>query len=69
VKQVLHGVLFDMDGVLVDSGAAHHESWRVLARRHGRDISDTEFRAAFGGPEFGAGLPCRRKNAVGHAGR
>jgi beta-phosphoglucomutase len=42
------GVLFDMDGVLVDSGAAHHESWRVLARRHGRDISDAEFRSAFG---------------------
>jgi len=45
---MIRGVLFDMDGVLVDSGAAHLESWRVLARRHGRDISDAEFRAAFG---------------------
>jgi len=24
------GVIFDMDGVLVDSGPAHFESWRLL---------------------------------------
>ena len=42
------GVLFDMDGVLVDSAAAHLESWRALARQHSINISDADFKAAFG---------------------
>ncbi len=42
------GVIFDMDGVLVDSGAAHRESWRALARRHGLEISDQTFADTFG---------------------
>ncbi len=47
---MLHGVIFDMDGVLVDSGAAHHESWRILARRFGIEVSETRFKATFGQP-------------------
>jgi beta-phosphoglucomutase len=43
-----HGVIFDMDGVLVDSGPAHVESWRVLARQHGLTMSDEEFVSCFG---------------------
>ena len=43
-----HGVIFDMDGVLVDSGPPHVESWRVLARQHGLEISDEDFKAHFG---------------------
>ena len=27
------GALFDWDGVVVDSGAAHEASWKELARR------------------------------------
>ncbi|MBU0637228.1 MAG: HAD family phosphatase [Planctomycetes bacterium] len=42
------GVIFDMDGVLVDSGPAHCESWRVLARQHGLEISDDQFANSFG---------------------
>ena len=42
------GVIFDMDGVLVDSGPAHQESWRVLARRHGKQVSDETFARTFG---------------------
>ncbi len=42
------GVIFDMDGVLVDSGAAHYESWRLMARRHGLDIDEERFKATFG---------------------
>jgi beta-phosphoglucomutase len=41
-------VLFDMDGVLVASGPAHAASWRVLARRHGIELSDERFRETFG---------------------
>ncbi len=41
-------VIFDMDGVLVASGSAHAASWRIVARKHGRQISDEQFRATFG---------------------
>lgn len=44
------GIIFDMDGVLVDSGRAHHESWRRLARKHGIDVSAERFRESFGRP-------------------
>ncbi len=44
------GVIFDMDGVLVDSGPAHAASWRTVARQHGIEISDEQFRRTFGRP-------------------
>ena len=44
------GVIFDMDGVLVDSAAAHHQSWQVLAARGGLDVSAERFRQVFGRP-------------------
>ncbi len=44
------GVIFDMDGVLVDSGAAHHESWRRLAAQYGIEISAQRFQESFGRP-------------------
>ena len=42
------GVIFDMDGVLVDSGPAHHESWQMLAKKHGLDVSVERFHQTFG---------------------
>jgi len=45
----LSGVIFDMDGVLVDSYRAHFESWRRLAGAHGlTDITEPQFAATFG---------------------
>ena len=44
------GVIFDMDGVLVDSGPAHAASWRALAEKHGIKISDKQFKQTFGCP-------------------
>lgn len=41
-------VIFDMDGVLVDSYGAHYESWRALASEHGLEMTETRFRATFG---------------------
>jgi beta-phosphoglucomutase len=42
-------VIFDVDGVLVDSYAAHLESWRALARERGcHEMTEQEFRATFG---------------------
>ena len=43
-----HGVIFDMDGVLVDSYAAHLESWQRLADELGAAISEGQFAATFG---------------------
>jgi len=41
-------VIFDMDGVLVDSYQAHFESWRVVAKKYGLDLTEPEFRRTFG---------------------
>jgi len=41
-------VIFDADGVLVDSYRAHFEAWRAMGRRLGRDLSEERFAATFG---------------------
>lgn len=42
------GVIFDMDGVLVDSAEAHLRSWQLLAAENGRSVSQEQFAASFG---------------------
>lgn len=42
------GVIFDVDGVLIDSYQAHFESWRQLAAEIGRTCSEAEFVRGFG---------------------
>jgi beta-phosphoglucomutase-like phosphatase (HAD superfamily) len=41
-------VIFDMDGVLVDSYQAHYQSWQRAAASIGRSMSLEEFDATFG---------------------
>jgi beta-phosphoglucomutase len=41
-------VIFDVDGVLVDSYHAHCESWGKLATHHGLRVSESQFAAVFG---------------------
>lgn len=41
-------VIFDVDGVLVDSYQAHFASWRQLYGELGRDYTETAFAADFG---------------------
>lgn len=38
----LRGVIFDMDGVLVDSHAAHRKAWRRFFQTLGRDVPEPE---------------------------
>jgi HAD superfamily hydrolase (TIGR01509 family) len=38
----LRGVIFDMDGVLVDSHAAHRKAWRLFFQTLGQDVPDRE---------------------------
>ena len=42
------GVIFDLDGVLVDTGWAHKQSWYDLAEKEGFDMSDDFFYSTFG---------------------
>jgi len=42
------GVIFDLDGVLVDTGWAHRQAWADLADKEGLEISDEFFRRTFG---------------------
>jgi beta-phosphoglucomutase len=43
-----NGVIFDMDGVLVNSGEPHKASWQAVARQHGIDLTDEVFERTFG---------------------
>lgn len=42
------GVIFDMDGVLVDSSRAHYEAWRRLGEQEGRPFTPELFLSTFG---------------------
>ena len=42
------GVIFDLDGVLVDTGWAHKQSWYDLAEKEGFSMSDEFFYSTFG---------------------
>jgi beta-phosphoglucomutase family hydrolase len=42
------GVIFDLDGVLVDTGWAHKQAWRDLAEKESFDMSDEFFYSTFG---------------------
>jgi beta-phosphoglucomutase len=45
---MLRGALFDWDGTVVDSGAAHEESWMQLAREENLYLTKEMFRKSFG---------------------
>ena len=42
------GVIFDMDGVLVDSYRAHFEAWRRMGAERGLELTEPQFAATFG---------------------
>ncbi|NLH98958.1 MAG: HAD family phosphatase [Chthonomonadales bacterium] len=43
-------VIFDLDGVLVDSSLFHRESWRVVGKERGFEMTDELFWRTFGMP-------------------
>lgn len=43
-----YAVIFDMDGVLVDSYEAHYQSWARVADQQGRTITRDQFAQTFG---------------------
>ena len=44
----LEAVLWDMDGVIADTGAYHLQAWQVVFAERGLNYSDEEFRRNFG---------------------
>lgn len=42
------GVIFDMDGVLVDSAQPHLDSWQLVAKENDRSVTREQFAATFG---------------------
>lgn len=66
----LWGVVFDMDGVLVDSAEPHFESWQRLAREEGITITRRQFEGSFGRqnrdivPEFFGRIGAERLEAI-----
>ncbi|MEO0416817.1 MAG: HAD-IA family hydrolase, partial [Verrucomicrobiota bacterium] len=42
------GVLFDLDGVIVDSHDQHHEAWFIFAKEAGYELTEKQFIDSFG---------------------
>ncbi len=47
-SMTIQAVIFDLDGVLIDSGPAHHQSWQMLARELGCQVTAEQFAESFG---------------------
>ena len=41
-SRLLRGIVFDMDGVVIDSHPAHRRAWQKFLHAVGRDVTDTE---------------------------
>ena len=46
--QHLMGVIFDLDGVLIDTGQFHKEAWYMMSEEEGLTFSDKLFSSTFG---------------------
>lgn len=47
-KEAHGAVIFDMDGVMVQTAPQHFAAWRQVFAEMGREFSKEEFRATFG---------------------
>jgi len=45
---MIKGVIFDWDGVVVDSSHLHEKSWELLAEEEGRELPEDHFIKGFG---------------------
>jgi beta-phosphoglucomutase family hydrolase len=67
-------LIFDMDGVIVDSNAMHRESWEVFNRRYGLETTEEMHQRMYGKRNdqivrdfFGDGIPALEVDARGRA--
>ncbi len=47
-RMLSRGVIWDMDGVILDSADQHWQAWRVLASQTGTRFTELDFRRTFG---------------------
>lgn len=68
----LRAVIFDWDGVVVDSSAHHERSWEILAAKHGLPLPADHFKRGFGKknnviiPDLGWATDATEVNALAH---
>ena len=43
------GVVFDLDGTLIDNNAYHIEAWKIFYAKHGLEFSDKKYRDSING--------------------
>lgn len=48
MSNTVQAVIWDLDGVIIDSAEEHKQSWQRLAREEGVQFSDADFWATFG---------------------
>lgn len=44
LKSLIHAVIFDMDGVLIDSYKMHKKAWNSVSINYGFTLNDVEFK-------------------------
>ena len=44
----IQAVIWDLDGVVIDSEEDHRKAWQRLARETGKEFSDEQFAVTFG---------------------
>lgn len=47
-EDMIKGVLFDYDGVIIDSSKQHQRSWEILAEENGFELPEGHFEKGFG---------------------
>ena len=48
MSNTIQAVIWDLDGVIIDSADEHHRAWQRLAREEGIKLTDEDFWATFG---------------------
>ncbi len=48
VGEMNHGIIWDLDGVIVDSATFHFEAWREFTAAKGKVFTQEDFKRTFG---------------------
>ena len=66
-QTITRAVIWDLDGVVIDSADEHRRAWQRLAKEEGVSLSDADFWATFGKrnddiiPQFWGSIPAQRR--------
>jgi beta-phosphoglucomutase len=57
------GLLFDMDGVIIDNHIYHYKAWQALAKTYDLDLNEEDYRNHMNGRTIGEVVRFLQKNA------